>query len=304
MNDRHANISKKAKAWFQLLRLPNLFTVPGDPIAGYLLSLHATCSPRHSQLILLSGISLLLYAAGLITNDIADRKEDAMERPTRPLPSGRIPVSSAWVTAIAFMTTGVALSFVLTTKTFLVVCALCSFILTYNFSPLKKHTFAGPFCMGLCRGLNLLLGASIIGLNAQALTAAIIITLYITVVTSIATKETKTLQQGLISQWGPFSVILSGFLLFILFTTPSKTLIPAYVILFFTATNTVYIARRLGRNLSPTRTPSFIGKYIQNLIIIQASFCALSVPNGIWYSLALIVCFPISIQCARHFYAS
>ncbi|MCP8713015.1 UbiA family prenyltransferase, partial [Streptomyces sp. AC04842] len=75
----------RAAAWAELLRLPALFTVPGDTLAGV-----AAAGGRPDPRALLPiGSSLCLYAAGMVLNDWADRAEDAVERPHRPLPSGR-----------------------------------------------------------------------------------------------------------------------------------------------------------------------------------------------------------------------
>ncbi|MGW1862898.1 UbiA family prenyltransferase, partial [Streptomyces collinus] len=75
-----------ARAWAELLRLPALFTVPGDVLAGAA-AVSGRTGPRT---LLAAGSSLCLYEAGMALNDWADREEDAAERPHRPLPSGRI----------------------------------------------------------------------------------------------------------------------------------------------------------------------------------------------------------------------
>ena len=73
------------RVWLQLLRAPNLFTVAGDPLAGYLLAWGGTLQFRTLLPIL---ASLCFYMAGLLHNDLADLAEDRKERPNRPLPSG------------------------------------------------------------------------------------------------------------------------------------------------------------------------------------------------------------------------
>ncbi|MEU3895025.1 UbiA family prenyltransferase, partial [Streptomyces sp. NPDC029519] len=83
---RHRPGRGGAGAWAELLRLPALFTVPGDALAGA-----AAAGARPGPRTLLAiGSSLCLYEAGMALNDWADRAEDAVERPHRPLPSGRI----------------------------------------------------------------------------------------------------------------------------------------------------------------------------------------------------------------------
>ena len=73
------------RTWLQLFRAPNLFTVPGDPLAGYVL---ASYGALESDVFFAVGASVCFYAAGLLDNDLADLAEDRAERPARPLPSG------------------------------------------------------------------------------------------------------------------------------------------------------------------------------------------------------------------------
>ena len=56
------------RTWLQLLRAPNLFTVPGDPLAGYLLACYGAVEPR---VLLPVFASLCFYSSGLLVNDLA-----------------------------------------------------------------------------------------------------------------------------------------------------------------------------------------------------------------------------------------
>src|SRR5260221_228220 len=78
------------RTWLQLFRAPNLLTVPGDPIAGYLLACFGAVEEGLWPAI---GASVCFYAGGLLLNDLADLAEDRRERPSRPLPSG---AASPW----------------------------------------------------------------------------------------------------------------------------------------------------------------------------------------------------------------
>lgn len=96
----------RARAWAELLRLPALFTVPGDALAGA-----ATTGNRPNPRTLLAiASSLCLYEAGMALNDWADQAEDALERPHRPLPSGRVRPPAALVAAGALTAAGLALA--------------------------------------------------------------------------------------------------------------------------------------------------------------------------------------------------
>ena len=91
-----ARMKGRARAWAELLRLPALFTVPGDALAG---AAAAGAARPNSRTLLAIGSSLCLYEAGMALNDWADHAEDAVERPHRPLPSGRVHPASALAAA-------------------------------------------------------------------------------------------------------------------------------------------------------------------------------------------------------------
>ncbi|MBM0276363.1 UbiA family prenyltransferase, partial [Micromonospora tarensis] len=69
----------------ELVRAPAALSVPGDVIAGAAAA--GALGPRTPGL---AGASVLLYWAGMAANDWSDRRLDAVERPERPIPSGRI----------------------------------------------------------------------------------------------------------------------------------------------------------------------------------------------------------------------
>ena len=70
----------------ELVRAPAALSVPGDAVAGAAAAgalgrAHRRAWPR---------ASVCLYWAGMAANDWADRELDAVERPERPIPSGRV----------------------------------------------------------------------------------------------------------------------------------------------------------------------------------------------------------------------
>ena len=82
----------KFMPWLRLLRLPNLFTAPGDSLAGYFraTTFRSDASICVWRIVLLAAISVFTYAFGIVMNDIMDYQEDCRNRPERPLPSGKI----------------------------------------------------------------------------------------------------------------------------------------------------------------------------------------------------------------------
>uniref|UniRef100_UPI000A4ED9A6 UbiA family prenyltransferase n=1 Tax=Streptomyces hygroscopicus TaxID=1912 RepID=UPI000A4ED9A6 len=81
--------------WAELLRISALFTVPGDALAG---AAAVGRRPNRGTALAVCA-SLCLYEAGMALNDWADRDIDAVERPGRPLPSGRIAPAAALAAA-------------------------------------------------------------------------------------------------------------------------------------------------------------------------------------------------------------
>src|SRR5687768_15161994 len=79
----------RARAYLELVRVPNLFTAAGDVFAGYLM-LSRGVGVEWRDLLVLVAASVVLYAGGVVLNDYFDRDVDRVERPERPIPSGRV----------------------------------------------------------------------------------------------------------------------------------------------------------------------------------------------------------------------
>ncbi|MFJ2830609.1 SCO3242 family prenyltransferase [Streptomyces sp. NPDC087263] len=144
-----------------MLRLPALFTVPGDALTGAA----AVGARPNSRTLLAIGSSLCLYEAGMALNDWADRAEDAVDRPHRPLPSGRIHPAAALAAAGALTAAGLALAARAGGRSLAVAVPLAATIWAYDLA--LKQTPAGPAAMATARGLDVLLGATTTGATTQ-----------------------------------------------------------------------------------------------------------------------------------------
>ncbi|GHF25163.1 hypothetical protein GCM10018772_58600 [Streptomyces fumanus] len=174
----------RALAWAELLRLPALFTVPGDALAGV-----AAAGARPGPRTLLAiGSSLCLYEAGMVLNDWADRTEDAAERPHRPLPSGRVHPSTALTAACALTAAGLALAARAGRPALAVATPLAATVWAYDLT--LKHTPAGPVAMAGARALDLLLGAATTGRVRPALPSAALLGTHTLAVTTVSRRET------------------------------------------------------------------------------------------------------------------
>ncbi|MEU6343102.1 SCO3242 family prenyltransferase [Streptomyces sp. NPDC046977] len=137
-----------------MLRISALFTVPGDALAGAA----AAGTRPHRGTFLAIGTSLCLYHAGMALNDYADRDEDAVDRPHRPIPSGRITPAAALTAAGVLTVAGLALARRAGRAPLAAATALAATVWSYDLG--LKHTPAGPAAMASARALDLLLGAT------------------------------------------------------------------------------------------------------------------------------------------------
>ncbi|MEU7278235.1 SCO3242 family prenyltransferase [Streptomyces sp. NPDC045431] len=144
----------RLRAWAELLRVSALFSVPGDALAG---ATAAGLRPNR-RTALAVGASLCLYEAGMALNDWADRDEDALDRPHRPLPSGRVTPRAALAASAALTATGLALAARAGRAPLAVASALAVAVWSYDLH--LKHTPAAPATMAAARALDLLLGAT------------------------------------------------------------------------------------------------------------------------------------------------
>ncbi|MFE5483159.1 SCO3242 family prenyltransferase [Streptomyces sp. NPDC056527] len=145
-------MSGRLAPWAELLRVSALFTVPGDALAG---AAATGLRPNRSTLLAI-GSSLCLYEAGMALNDWADRAEDAVDRPHRPIPSGRITPRAALTASAALTAAGLGLAARAGRPALTVATALAATVWAYDLH--LKHTPAGPAAMAGARALDLLLG--------------------------------------------------------------------------------------------------------------------------------------------------
>jgi 4-hydroxybenzoate polyprenyltransferase len=150
------------RSYFELLRFPAVFTAVADVMMGYLVtfgSLHPS-----GPFVMLAAISASLYLAGMVLNDVVDANIDAKERPERPIPSKRIDHRTALILGVSLMAIGLFAAGHLgyhgnAPRTTIVAVALAGCIVLYDAR--AKRTVFGPFVMGGCRALNVLLGMSL-----------------------------------------------------------------------------------------------------------------------------------------------
>ncbi len=181
----------EGRAWIELVRVPNLPTVPGDPLAGFALASIGRGAVDWGRALPVVCVSVLFYLAGLIWNDCADLAEDRESRPERPLPSGRVNRVVAAGVASLLGIGGMAIAASLGRSVGVAAVVLLMLILAYDFVS-RRVRLVGLVNMGACRGASLLLGATAVAPpTGWPVVAAVGVSLYIIVVAWIAVDETR-----------------------------------------------------------------------------------------------------------------
>jgi 4-hydroxybenzoate polyprenyltransferase len=149
--------------WLRLVRVPNLATAVADVLAGFLVASGLRevgwLPPAAGWAI---AASICLYAAGMVLNDVFDLELDRRERPERALPSGQVTVGAAAFGGHVLLVAGVAAAAIAGMVSgvpgpAVVGLALAAAVWAYD-RGLKRSPLVGPATMGVCRGLNWLLG--------------------------------------------------------------------------------------------------------------------------------------------------
>ncbi len=300
-------------AWLQLFRVPNLLTVPGDAIAGFLLAQAAGLSATrpYLRMALAAAVSLLIYAAGLLWNDWFDLPEDLRERPTRPLPSGRLRPGQVALAANVLVAASIAVAAVAGRTTLWVAVVLGAVVLAYDMA-LKRVPLIGPLAMGCCRGLSVLVGAAALGADgltrAPVIAAAAGITLYVAAVTWLARGETRqrdvTIHRCAIA--AAFVAWLVAVVAALLLATKAiQWAIPVLGVLGVLAGLWLRgCLAPLGRQPQPRVVQRTVGRLISGIILVQAALVLAAGLPGLWLALGLMACFLLNRLLGRVFYAS
>lgn len=304
------------RPWFRLFRLPNLLTVPGDPLAGFLLATAGSVE-RLQWIPLLSamGASFFLYLFGLAVNDIIDIECDRAERPDRPLPAGEITLPQARMAAIAAALSGLNVALFAGKSALIVAALLAATILLYN-AKLKDRRVVGALAMGACRGWSLLIGVAAAKPEwflqgptfhaVPAVIAALGLTFYVAAFTNLARHETEQEKPMGFLRWLPFLVLLVSLLSVITVTTALKqTAGVAPTVFVFLMCMSLMRAWLLGGPLYRLQEmPAIIGGYIRNLLMVQACLCVACGVAGLWPAMTLLLLFTVFPRLARSFYSS
>lgn len=181
--------SDSAALWpyLRLMRPPNLVTASADVLAGF--AAGGLAAPQKLPWLLLA--TTVLYAGGVVLNDVFDARLDALERPERPIPSGHVTRRAAGVFGGVLLAGGVAAALIASLFSGAVAALIAACALLYNGWG-KHRPVTGAVNMGVCRGLNLLLGLSAAPeLFAHRWALALIPLAYVAAITVVSRGEVR-----------------------------------------------------------------------------------------------------------------
>lgn len=295
---------KTLLAYLQLMRPANIITSIADVLAGIFIA-HTWRDGLFAQnpftidslWLVLSTIGL--YGGGIVLNDVFDTKLDAVERPERPIPSGRASKQGATILGLSLLVFGVITALQVSFSSAILATSIA--ILAVLYDAWGKHQLVfGPINMGFCRGGNLLLGVSVIQTAiAPCLILAVIPVIFITAVTMVSRGEVNGGNRPPIIAGAILYLIVLLFLsgIFLPYKSYQSWYVMPFVFLF------AYMVYKPLLKAYQTLKPADVGKAIKfgvlSLIIMDAAMAAGFA--GIEYGLGIAALLPLSMLTAKLF---
>jgi len=249
--------------------------------------------PGCKTLALVACVALCLYGAGLILNDLHDRKRDALRRPERPLASGQISVRAATTVMLVLTVVALLLALAMGRDCFCTAVVLAAAIAAYNLL-LKDLTVPGALAMGACRGFSVLLAVPLAHWYGLPLLLAGTITLYVCGLTLISRGEDHQLRYGL-TVWLPAAAIACGGTALLWGGWDAvRQVHPAWLaVAAVCAGLALAVATRLAGELSgheaePTAARRAVGLLIRQLPVLQCAVLVL-VPGTAWLGVTILL---------------
>ncbi len=291
---RPVSFLEQAHALLELMRPANLFTAAADSVAG---SAVAGSAPLPALIL----ASMALYGGGVVFNDIFDHRLDASERPERPLPSGRVSLSTSILFGALLLAGGIVAGWLVSPVSGLLALLIALSALIYD-AWAKHSAMFGPVFMGSCRALNLLLGLSAVPeMIPQRWFVALIPLAFVAGITLISAGEVHGSTAGRLVS-GAIAMSAAMIAVAVLAAWNGRQAIwtaPFFVLLIWRVGPPLWRALR-------ARTPGMIRKAViagvLSLIVVDA--CLSAGYGRPLAGLALLALLPISAWVARRFSVS
>ena len=284
-------------AYLQLMRPANITTAWADILLGCA----AAGIVGNSSFATLGELILAttgLYGGGVVFNDVCDAQLDAIERPERPIPSGRASLAGAIALGTVLLVIGVAAAAMVSIQSAIIAAIVAITALLYDKWG-KHQTYLGPINMGMCRGGNLLLGVSAVpGAIGDRWYLALIPIIYIAAITAISQGEVHGGKK--ITGFVAIALIIS-----VIGSILALAILPEYTLLITLPFLTLFIALVLppfvkaAVNPSPSLIQTAVKAGVLSLIVLDATIAA-GFTNWI-YGLSVLALLPLSRALAKMF---
>jgi len=143
------------KAYLELVRIHNVIGSAISAFMGFVIASEWKIVPIKIALAMI--IVASIAAAGYVINDVYDIEIDKINKPKRPLPSGRVKIETAKTIAVSLFILGIALSLFLNIYAF-IVALLTSISLYYYAKNLKKEGVLGNVIVASTSALSAFYG--------------------------------------------------------------------------------------------------------------------------------------------------
>ena len=276
------------------MRPANIVTAYADILAGYAAA--AVVEPAHLAQLLIATTGL--YGGGIVLNDVFDARLDSIERPERPIPSGIVSLGQASWLGGALLAGGIGAASLCSPLSGAVALATAGSAVLYD-SLGKHHSVLGPLNMGLCRGLNLLLGLTAAGALPLARAPLALISLcYIAGITSLSRGEVSGGTQtaaAISATWLALALVV----LVVLVSLDGRNALyaaPFFALLLYRIGGPFW---RAFRSLDAQNIRSAVKAGILSLIVLDAGLAALF--GGPWYGLAVLLLYVPALALSKLF---
>ncbi|MFC3416192.1 UbiA-like protein EboC [Algoriphagus hitonicola] len=294
-------------AYLQLTRPANVVTAIADIWAGFaiaggwafLVSDWSLAEGDFWQNLLWLSLSTIgLYAGGVAYNDIADAELDAVERPERPIPSGRASKNRAIWMASLLLIVGILAAFQVNFLAGILAISVAACALVYDYWG-KHQRFLGPINMGLCRSGNLLLGVAVAPeVLEKVWLLGMLPLIYVAAITMVSRGEVHGKnRRSLFAGFFMYLVILGAILFLAKIQNPNY-----WQVIPFLGLVAYMIFPPLIRAIR-TQSPQLIGKSVKaaviSLIIVNASLTTAF--QGWEFGIIVLLLLPLSLWLAKAF---
>jgi len=153
-------LTAKISGYFTLIRPLNVLQ---GAVSAIITAFIMEKLPPFRDILLAIFIIGAFTAAGNSFNDYCDYKIDAINRPKRPIPSGKISRKEALVLTVVFFTLGWAVAMPLMSQTILIILTIATIcLITYSLF-LKSTALVGNMIVALILGLSFIFSAAVYG---------------------------------------------------------------------------------------------------------------------------------------------